>query len=274
MLSRVYKNYQGIVVLWRDQCEASCGVNNEVEAIALNRHPAIAVNDDEVMSIPYTPRTNGKAERFIQTAMKEWAYARTYQSSDERAADFPAWIHMYNWHRPHAALGAKPPISRLRMDSDNLLMHHIRALARDHRCHWLERPTTASRCAAMRVASSHRAGGSWLDARQWSLWRRPPSAGANPPDRPSKPRGAACLDGPDAAAGAVAAFWPRRSGVDIRAGKCARIRGGATRQQRSQARQPVDSRARRIVGARRKGSALVCKATLAERQARLRALWF
>ena len=77
-----------------------------------------------VRTRPYTPRTNGKAERFIQTALREWAYARTYQTSDERAADFPAWIHMYNWHRPHAALGARPPISRLRMDRDNLSMHH------------------------------------------------------------------------------------------------------------------------------------------------------
>ena len=77
-----------------------------------------------VRTRPYTPRTNGKAERFIQTAMREWAYARTYQTSDERAADLPAWMHMYNWHRPHAALGARPPISRLRMDRDNLSMHH------------------------------------------------------------------------------------------------------------------------------------------------------
>ena len=77
-----------------------------------------------VRTRPYTPRTNGKAERFIQTAMREWAYARTYETSEQRAADFPAWMHMYNWHRPHAALGSRPPISRLRMDSDNLLMHH------------------------------------------------------------------------------------------------------------------------------------------------------
>ena len=77
-----------------------------------------------VRTKPYTPRTNGKAECFIQTALREWAYARTYQSSDERAADFPAWIHMYNWHRPHSAIGSKPPISRLGMDMDNLLMHH------------------------------------------------------------------------------------------------------------------------------------------------------
>ena len=56
--------------------------------------------------------------------MKEWAYARTYQTSDERAAGLPAWIHMYNWHRPHSAIGSRPPISRIRMDNDNLLLHH------------------------------------------------------------------------------------------------------------------------------------------------------
>lgn len=62
---------------------------------------------------PYTPRTNGKAERFIQTALREWAYARAYGSSDQRAAHLPLWLHQYNWHRPHASLGYLPPISRL-----------------------------------------------------------------------------------------------------------------------------------------------------------------
>ena len=50
---------------------------------------------------PYTPRTNGKAERFIQTALREWAYARAYETSQQRAAELPFWIHQYNWHRPH-----------------------------------------------------------------------------------------------------------------------------------------------------------------------------
>ena len=73
---------------------------------------------------PYTPRTNGKAERFIQTALREWAYARAYQTSDQRPADLPRWTHMYNWHRPHSALSSKPPISRLGIDEDNLLTLH------------------------------------------------------------------------------------------------------------------------------------------------------
>lgn len=74
---------------------------------------------------PYTPKTNGKAERFIQTALREWAYARAYQTSDQRAADLPVWTHLYNWHRPHAALKSKPPISRLGLDQNNLLKLHI-----------------------------------------------------------------------------------------------------------------------------------------------------
>ena len=62
---------------------------------------------------PYRPRTNGKAERFIQTALREWLYARTYHRSDARAADMPGWLHWYNHHRPHSALKAKPPAFRL-----------------------------------------------------------------------------------------------------------------------------------------------------------------
>jgi transposase InsO family protein len=73
---------------------------------------------------PYTPKTNGKAERFIQTALREWAYAQAYPSSDARAAELPIWLHRYNWHRPHGSLKSKPPISRLALSEDNLLRLH------------------------------------------------------------------------------------------------------------------------------------------------------
>jgi transposase InsO family protein len=74
---------------------------------------------------PYTPKTNGKAERFIQTALREWAYAQAYANSDQRAAELPIWLHRYNWHRPHGSLKSKPPISRLALTEDNLLRLHI-----------------------------------------------------------------------------------------------------------------------------------------------------
>jgi len=78
-----------------------------------------------VRTRPYTPKTNGKAERFIQTALREWAYARAYRTSDERAKQLPNWIHSYNWHRPHGSLNSNPPISRLGAERDNLLRLHI-----------------------------------------------------------------------------------------------------------------------------------------------------
>ena len=62
---------------------------------------------------PYTPRTNGKAERFIQTLLRQWACPRAYPNSGLRNAALPAWLHRYNHQRPHASLGRKPPISRL-----------------------------------------------------------------------------------------------------------------------------------------------------------------
>jgi len=73
----------------------------------------------------YTPQTNGKAERFIQTAIREWAYARLYQNSEQRKQHLRGWIHDYNWHRPHASLNQLPPISRSGLDDNNLVRHHI-----------------------------------------------------------------------------------------------------------------------------------------------------
>ncbi len=73
---------------------------------------------------PYTPKTNGKAERFIQTSLREWAYARAYNTSKERAFELPRWLHRYNWHRPHGSIGSKPPISRIGLTGNNLLRLH------------------------------------------------------------------------------------------------------------------------------------------------------
>jgi transposase InsO family protein len=73
---------------------------------------------------PYTPRTNGKAERFIQTALREWAYAQAYPTSERRAEQLPIWLHKYNWHRPHGGIESKTPVSRLGLSRDNLLRLH------------------------------------------------------------------------------------------------------------------------------------------------------
>lgn len=73
---------------------------------------------------PYTPRTNGKAERFIQTALREWAYAFAYTNSTEREQHLPRWLHDYNWHRQHGSLNHQTPISTLGLSGDNLMRLH------------------------------------------------------------------------------------------------------------------------------------------------------
>ena len=73
---------------------------------------------------PYTPKTNGKAERFIQTSLREWAYAHAYAHSAQRSDRLPLFLHNYNWHRPHHSLNLRSPISRLRLHMNNLLSLH------------------------------------------------------------------------------------------------------------------------------------------------------
>jgi transposase InsO family protein len=63
---------------------------------------------------PYTPRTNGKVERFHQTLMREWAYAMEYASSDARREALPHWLEHYSERRSHSALGHRPPMARVR----------------------------------------------------------------------------------------------------------------------------------------------------------------
>ena len=71
---------------------------------------------------PYTPRTNGKAERFIRSMLYEWANGPAFPSSAHRTGALPRWLHYYNWHRHHG-IGGAPPISRL-VSRDDLLRHH------------------------------------------------------------------------------------------------------------------------------------------------------
>lgn len=72
----------------------------------------------------YSPKTNGKAERFIQSALREWAYPWVYQHSNERTDVLDAWIHHYNWHRPHQGIKGIAPMTRLSKSRNNLLTLH------------------------------------------------------------------------------------------------------------------------------------------------------
>ena len=72
---------------------------------------------------PYTPRTNGKAERFIQTLLREWAYRRPYPTSRHRADALPAWLYYYNRCRGHSALRGRPPISFLAPENNLVAVH-------------------------------------------------------------------------------------------------------------------------------------------------------
>ncbi|QDL96720.1 IS481 family transposase [Rhodopseudomonas palustris] len=89
------------------------------------RNACHALGLKHIRTRPYTPKTNGKAERFIQSALREWAYAQAYPTSTRRAEELPIWLHRYNWHRPHGGIKSQPPISRLGLSEDNLLRLHI-----------------------------------------------------------------------------------------------------------------------------------------------------
>ena len=67
----------------------------------------------QILTPPYTPRWNGKVERFIQTLKKEWAYAHSWPTSAHRARSLPSFLRYYNRRRPHSSLGDRPPISRV-----------------------------------------------------------------------------------------------------------------------------------------------------------------
>jgi transposase InsO family protein len=102
---------------------AFTGIYSDEKAVsAIAFHDACkALGLRHIRTRPYTPKTNGKAERVIKTALNEWAYAHIYQTSDQRAAHLPEWTHTYNWHRPHGEIGSKRPISKLGVNGDNLL---------------------------------------------------------------------------------------------------------------------------------------------------------
>jgi transposase InsO family protein len=94
------------------------GYRSHVFAAAIRAHRLV-----HRRTRPYTPRTNGKAERFIRTLLGEWAYGPAFPSSAHRTAALGRWLHYYNWHRRHRGLHDQPPISRL-VSHDDLLRHH------------------------------------------------------------------------------------------------------------------------------------------------------
>ena len=94
------------------------GYRSKLFAAAIRRGRLIARR-----TRPYTPRTNGKAERFIQTLLREWAYAAPYASSAHRTRALAGFLHRYNWHRRHDGLGGLPPISRVVPRDDLLRLH-------------------------------------------------------------------------------------------------------------------------------------------------------
>lgn len=83
----------------------------------LFRHACQAAAIRHLRTKPYCPRTNGKAERFIQTLLREWAYRFRYQHTEQRTALLMPYLHFYNFHRAHRALGGLPPASRLRLNN-------------------------------------------------------------------------------------------------------------------------------------------------------------
>ncbi|MBV9784223.1 MAG: IS481 family transposase [Acidisphaera sp.] len=109
--SLAWFNSHGVVVE-RVMTDNGSAYKSKVFAAALK-----ANNVTHKRTRPYTPRTNGKAERFIQSSIREWAYARAFQTSADRQAAMHPWLHNYNTSRPHAALGGKPPIFRLTRDN-------------------------------------------------------------------------------------------------------------------------------------------------------------
>ena len=110
---------------------------------------------------PYTPRTNGKAERFIQTSLREWAYAQPYASSQERCAALTPWLDHYNTVRSHAALGHHSPAARRRQAQ--LLCSTEETVASS-------RPAATNDCSGGLGQGAPEATG---DSRRAASWRRP-----------------------------------------------------------------------------------------------------
>ena len=110
----------------------------------------------------YTPRTNGKAGRFIQTLLREWACACRYPASEHRARELVPWMHHDNFHRLHSAAAHKPPATRLGFDGNNVLRNDsYRAVARLQALLTTQPPALAQRLQIEGLALAIL--GTWLD---------------------------------------------------------------------------------------------------------------
>jgi transposase InsO family protein len=83
------------------------------------RDAAASLGIRQVFTRSHRPQTNGKVERFNRTLLEEWAYVRSYPTNEQRSELLEAWLHMYNHHRSHTALGGLPPVARLNNLSGN-----------------------------------------------------------------------------------------------------------------------------------------------------------
>ncbi|MBW3671038.1 MAG: integrase core domain-containing protein, partial [Acidobacteria bacterium] len=110
---RAFKHFEdrGVLIKRAMTDNGPCYLSN------LFRETCTELQVKHIRTKPYTPRTNGKAERFIQTLQREWAYRFSYQSSEERNSLLPSFIHFYNHHREHSSLSKLPPINRLTLNN-------------------------------------------------------------------------------------------------------------------------------------------------------------
>lgn len=106
--ARAWFASQGVPVIERIMTDNGGAYRSKRFAALLGAHAC-----RHIFTRPYTPKTNGKAERFIQSLAREWAYAQPFQCSARRADDLPRWLKYYNNTRPHHGIGGNPPVSRL-----------------------------------------------------------------------------------------------------------------------------------------------------------------
>jgi hypothetical protein len=139
------------------RCERVLTDNGSAFIAHRYRHACHALGLRHTRTRPRRPRTNGKAERFIQTLLNDWAYGRLYADSDERARALPLWLSYYNYRRPHGSLGHQPPSSRLNVPRNY---------------NWSRANTRRSLISRGRVAQRKRVGGVQLAARPFPVRRR------------------------------------------------------------------------------------------------------